>query len=300
LDHLKFLHLHLPATNDDGLSAWYEDGYSGQRTVFPAYSALWPERYSREKLDEIKATVSSYWWHAQYMASPNLGDQTYFDLAKCPRHERLGQVDAWWVACDFANTATKGGSRTAFTALGFDGHAGMLRVLSAKAGRWRQDEMGDQLIAFVADMRRLTGISPMSVVVEQAAGGYGVIDRYRGVLPVEPLIPKGSKEERAGEVCYLVNRGSVSLPADAPWLKEFQAEVGGFPLAALADITDSFVHSLKYVVSQHEFKPMRGALAGPTYDASSGSWSGPGELGDTKALAEELIGPAFSSGGLTF
>jgi len=61
LEHLKFMRLRLPATNDSGTEAWYRDGYSGEEVVFPPYEALWPERYPRPKLDEIKATVSQHW-----------------------------------------------------------------------------------------------------------------------------------------------------------------------------------------------------------------------------------------------
>lgn len=34
LEHLKFLHLHLPATNDSGTEAWFRDGYSGNEVTF--------------------------------------------------------------------------------------------------------------------------------------------------------------------------------------------------------------------------------------------------------------------------
>jgi hypothetical protein len=34
LEHLKFLHLHLPATNDSGTEAWFRDGYSGDEVIF--------------------------------------------------------------------------------------------------------------------------------------------------------------------------------------------------------------------------------------------------------------------------
>jgi len=67
------------------------------------------------------------------------------------------------------------------------------------------------------------------------------------------LIPKGSKEERAGAVAYMVNRGQVAVPKDAPWLKAFIAELQGFPLGRYADQVDAFVHALSYVGRPSEF-----------------------------------------------
>jgi hypothetical protein len=254
LDHLKFLHLHLPATNDSGTEAWYSDGYSGERIEFPAYEALWPSRYSREKLDEIKATISSRWWQGQYQASPSLGDDTYFDLTKCPRHENAANMSAWWMAVDAAQTATASGSRTAFVAVGFDQGAGRLKVLGASAGRWKVDQMGDEMEIFGHSMMRMTGMRPLALIIERAAGGYALIDRYQSRWPVSPVTPLGSKEERAGGVCHLVNQGRVSLPTAAPWLKEFESEVSGFPLAAFSDLTDAFVHCLSLAARPSEFK----------------------------------------------
>lgn len=254
LTHLKYVVLKLPATNDSGTEAFFEDQYVGEKVVFPAYEALWPERYGRAKLDDIKATVSQRWWMGQYQCVPSMGEDLYFDLTKCPRHQTVGNTRMWWVACDFANTATATGSRSALVALGFDEPAGMLRVISAKAGRWRQDEMGGQLVEFVASTQRLMGTPTEAVIVERAAGGFGILDQYAGVLPMLPITPKGSKEIRAGEVCFLVNRGSVSLPESAPWLKEFIDEVGGFNLAPLSDYPDALTHALKFVVSRQEFK----------------------------------------------
>ena len=39
-----------------------------------------------------------------------------------------------------------------------------------------------------------------------------MIDRMSGMLPIIPLIPKGSKEDRAASVCSPVNRGLVLFP----------------------------------------------------------------------------------------
>jgi hypothetical protein len=245
-EHLRFLHLHLPATNDDGRSAFFRDGYSGEEVIFPAYDALWPTRYNRAKLDEIKKTVTPYWWQAQYMAEPSMGDLGYFMMDRCPTYQS-SQVQACWIAVDAAQTETASGSFTAFVCLGILDN--QLKVLCVERGRWRQDVIQQKLYDFYQAMTRLTGQAPIKVIVERAAAGYGIIDCMSRVLPILPTVPQGSKEDRAGAVCYLVNNGQVALPESASWLKPFREELENFPLSSSADMTDAFVHACKLMTT---------------------------------------------------
>jgi predicted phage terminase large subunit-like protein len=250
LEHLKFLRLHLPATNPGGL-AWFDDGYSGDRTEFPPYTSL-SQRYPAEKLADIQATVTPYYWNAQYQQTPSMGDLAYFDVERMPVY-RGTQVERCWIFVDAANTETKSGSFTAFGCLGL--FQNTLKLLSMKRGRWRQDIMQAQLLDFYDSCTRLTGLRPEAVIVERAAGGYGLIDHFAGQLPIIPVIPQGSKEERAGAVCWIVNRGQVALPESAPWLAAFKEELQNFPLSAQKDQVDAFVHGLSYALRPSEFKP---------------------------------------------
>jgi predicted phage terminase large subunit-like protein len=218
------------------------------------YRALWPTRYSREKLDEIFATIHPYYRAAQYQQTPSMGDLSYFDVNVMPSYQ-FPTCERCWLAVDAANTETIKGSYSAFVALGFE--MTRLKVLNVRRGRWRQDVMRTQLIDFYATVARQTGIIPERVVVERAAGGYGIIDSLSGQLPIEPILPLGSKEERAGSVCYIVNRGQVQLPQDAPWLQAFKDELANFPLAATKDQVDAFVHALSYAARPSEFRPQQ-------------------------------------------
>ncbi|HEV2173033.1 MAG TPA: phage terminase large subunit [Nitrospira sp.] len=249
LEHMNWIHLHLPATNDDGVSAWLKDGDNIQ--LFPAYAALWPERYSREKLDAIKATVTPYFWNAQYQCKPSMGDLAYFDVERFGKYEHHA-CDRCWIAVDAANTETKSGSFTAFVCLGFSEN--QIKVLNVRRGRWRQDVMAEQLLDFHRSCARLTGIWPEAIIIERAAAGYGLIDHFDGQLPVVPIYPQGSKEDRAGSVCYVVNRGKVLLPESAPWLSTFRDEVANFPLGSYNDQVDAFVHALSFAARPSEFK----------------------------------------------
>lgn len=97
------------------------------------------------------------------------------------------------------------------------------------------------------------GVYPEAVCVERAAGGYGILN-----LPMTtvPMSPKGSKEESAGAVCWLVNKGVAQLPENAPWLADFKNELENFPLTTYKDQTDAFVHALAWELRKTvDFEP---------------------------------------------
>ncbi|MGA9308433.1 MAG: hypothetical protein WBW31_23765 [Candidatus Sulfotelmatobacter sp.] len=245
-DERQFLRLHLPAVNESGRDAYFEDQYSGEKITYPAYSALWPERYGVEQLKAIFNRITSYYWQAQYQQTPSLGDMSYFDVSVMPRYKLLGAIRKLWIAVDAAQTETISGAYSAYVCLGYctDGSGDHLKVLNVKRGRWRPDAMKSELIDFYGAMQRRYGVYPEAVVIERAAGGYGLLD-IRG-LPTCPIDPKGSKEERAGSVCWLVNRGLVQLPEEAPWLEAFEDELTNFPLTTYKDQVDAFTHGLAW------------------------------------------------------
>jgi predicted phage terminase large subunit-like protein len=250
----QFLRLHLPAVNESGRDAWFEDQYSGQKIVYDAYSALWPERYGVEQLKAIYNRITSYYWMAQFQQVPSLGDLSYFDVSVMPRYKMLGTIRKLWIAVDAANTETETGAYTAFVCLAKCSDGGdHIKVLNVKRGRWRPDVISANLIDYYNAMQRRYGVYPEVVCVERAAAGYGLLNLQ---LPIVPMTPKGDKEERAGAVCWLVNRGLVQLPEEAQWLKDFTDELENFPLTTYKDQVDAFVHALAWELRKGvDFEP---------------------------------------------
>ena len=71
---MKFLHLHIPSTNDSGTEAWFRDMYTGENKLFAAYRVLVaPTRYSRERLEGIFQVIHPYYRRAQYDLVPSMG-----------------------------------------------------------------------------------------------------------------------------------------------------------------------------------------------------------------------------------
>lgn len=278
---MKFLHLHIPSTNDSGTEAWFRDMYTGENKLFAAYRALWPDRYSRERLEGIFQVIHPYYRRAQYDLVPSMGELGYFDVDKFLRYKHP-TAEQCWLAVDAAQTATENGSYTSFVACG--NSAGIIKVLAVRRGRWRQDEMHAQLFDFYQHVARLTGIFPEAIVTEKAAGGYGIIDFLSGQLPIVPIIPRGSKEERAAAVCWLVNTGRCSLPEDmSSAMKLFVEELENFPLCASKDWVDAFVHALAYASRPAEFVPRQVSPTVQTYDALEDD-----DYGSSKILSDKF------------
>ena len=189
---------------------------TGPSNITDLTRPLWPDRYNAEKLAGIFQVIHPYYKRAQFDLVPSMGELGYFDTERFLRyHHPL--VEQCWIAVDANQTATEHGSYAALVAMG--SYQRQLKVLSVRRGRWRQDVMHQQLLDFYQHIARMTGIFPGAVVVESAAGGYGIIDLLSGQLPIVPLYPRGSKEERASSVCYLVNTGRVALPESARVVK---------------------------------------------------------------------------------
>jgi predicted phage terminase large subunit-like protein len=224
------------------------------KTFFPAYDAMWPGRFPRPVLEGIFDRITSYYKMAQYMQQPSLGDLSYFDVSMMPAYRMIGTISKLWIGVDAAQTETNDGAYTAFVALALCSDGGdHIKVLNVRRGRWRPDVMNSQLIDFYQAVTRRYGVYPEAVCIERAAGGFGMMNLP---MPVVPMMPKGSKEERAGSCCWLVNKGVVQLPEQAPWLVAFKNELENFPLTNYKDQVDAFVHALSWELRKRvDFEP---------------------------------------------
>jgi phage terminase large subunit-like protein len=248
------LHLRLPATNDGGKDAWFRHGDDIE--YFPAYSALWEGRYSREKLDNIRSAVSEAWWQSQYQQSPMLAAVPYFNIENAPRYEHP-RVIRTWTAWDLAQYANVKGSFSAGAALGQTAD-GRLMLLHAIRGRWTQEQMEQQIYNQFHEIARMTGVKPHAVIVERAAAGFSILEKLDGILPMEPASPHGTdKEGRAGAVCSIVNRGLCALPKEGtyPWQVWAEEDLRCYPMVKSSDFIDSFVYGLAWSSMPGFFNP---------------------------------------------
>lgn len=102
-----------------------------------------------------------------------------------------------------------------------------------------------------------------AVIMEDACSGKSLGSELKTTdqLQVIMIVPKGSKEERFNGCLGEVEAGHFLLPAEAPWLESFRAELKAFPSGKHDDQVDSFSQFVNYqlgkwrwIMTEHDRK----------------------------------------------
>jgi predicted phage terminase large subunit-like protein len=97
-------------------------------------------------------------------------------------------------------------------------------------------------------LRLYKAYQPRAVLIEDAGSGAHLIQELRGSSVVQPIAIKAEhdKTTRAHACTVALERGSVFLPAQAPWLDAFKAELLQFPYGKYDDQVDSLSQFLNW------------------------------------------------------
>lgn len=221
----------------DDLAGHLVAGGEYEGVALPALSengvALWPERFSAEKLMKIRDRIGEYSWQSLYQQSPRprsgalFEGVTFYDAL--PEAFRIGK------GCDLAYSAkTRSDSSAGVVGLMHDSifyvtdvrtaqvkvpdFLAMLSTVDARyPGAWHWYTSSTE--AGVADLSALA--SGVTVTAHRAT-----VDKYM----------------RAQPVAAAWKAGRVRLPRSAPWLDRFVAEVCGF--VGIGDRHDDQVDAL--------------------------------------------------------
>lgn len=202
--------------------------------------ALWPSKYSIERLSAMRSSIGSYFWNALYQQRPTSPKGSIIQKAwMTKRYANLpDRIDEMVLSLDCSFKDTDG---TDFVAMQVWARRGADRFLVDRV-KLRLDIVGT-----IRELLKLSARYPKAFVklVEDKANGPAVIALLKGKLPgliaVEPM---GSKEARARAVAPEWEAGNVYLPESAPWLEEFITEVSGFPKTANDDEVDAMTQAL--------------------------------------------------------
>jgi len=199
--------------------------------------ALWPERFSIERLQQIKRAVGDYHWEALYQQNPTpregsffkVGNLKFIDASEVPRD--IMEVRGW----DFAATANAG-DYTAGPKLGLDLY-GRVYVTDLVRGQWATDERNRRLVLTAG----LDGTDVRIRIPEDpgAAGKDAALSQLRLLVGYNARCVRvsGSKESRADPFSAQVNAGNVFV-VRADWNRDFVEELRQFPRGKHDDIVD--------------------------------------------------------------
>ncbi|MGH6718655.1 MAG: phage terminase large subunit [Alphaproteobacteria bacterium] len=194
---------------------------------------LWPAREGQAELRRARRELGSRAYAAQYQQNPAPEDGglvrlAWFRRLAQPPAEPRRIVLSW-------DTATKGrahndpsvGGVWAETAEGW-------HLMTVIRRRMDYPTLRRCVVELAAAWR------PAAVLIEDQASGQALIQDLRAEtrLPVIAIRPNADKVTRFARVSPLIEAGRVSLPAEAPWLAEYEAELAAFPDGAHDDQVD--------------------------------------------------------------
>jgi len=224
----------------------------------PEGAPLWPEKYSIERLNQMKATLGAYPWAALYQQAPAPAGGglfkrewfKYFDVdgADYILHSSRGDLRIPSYDCTVFQTCDPAGS----TKTSADYFA---------LGTWAVTPTQDTLLLDVIH-RRLEGPDQPALFLDAfqqwKPSVQGVEARNTGLtlfqqlkrdgLPVVELKPDSDKFTRALPMAARYESGCVYHRAGAQWLVDYELELVGFPGAAHDDQVDMAAYA--YVLQQ--------------------------------------------------
>lgn len=222
----------------------------GRRYLRRAGEVLHAARESKEVLENLKASMGSAAFAAQYQQDPvpangNVIDATWFKTFELDKLDRsYGYVVQSW------DTASKENPHNdwsvGITALVVRKEVYVLNVMRR---RMTIPVLMSMAISLAIDW------NARELLIEDQASGTQLIqflrfESPRGVPSPIPRRPESDKLSRALGVAGMIEAGLVYLPEEATWLAEFKSELLGFPNTRFDDQVDALSQLLNWVREQ--------------------------------------------------
>jgi predicted phage terminase large subunit-like protein len=225
---------------------WHEDDLSGRLLAqggwehinLPAMAedgtALWPEWFPVDVLNEIKREIGSYDWEALYQGRPSPRGGGIMKISNCGRYDP-GNVPTMQRLILAVDTAAKTKDHNDYSICALMGKAGDgIYIL----GIWRQRAEYPALKAAI--QAQFEQYRPDMICIEDSSAGTAVIQELRlEGLPVKPVRAVADKVTRATPLSAGVECGRLKLPSRAPWLQDLETELGQFPAGKHDDQVDA-------------------------------------------------------------
>ena len=233
LDSGMFTHLNLPAIAQEDQEV---PTGRGRFHLFRKGELLQPDREGEAELAELRATMGSMVFSAQYLQQPVPADgnlikrawfRQYFD------RPGTGQViQSWDTASSVKDTADFSACVTALAV------NRQLFILDVFRDRLAYPDLKREIV------KRAGHFGASTVLIEDAGSGMHLLAELKrepraGAVSFIGRKPDGEKAQRMEAASTMIESGNVALPADSPWLLAFLHEVLAFPNARNDDQVDA-------------------------------------------------------------
>jgi predicted phage terminase large subunit-like protein len=209
---------------------------------------LHPEREPLAKLEEMKRTMGSAVYAAQYQQAPVPAAGAMVQRAwlqtryKTPPEKRPGDliVQSW-------DCASKEGLQNDYSVC--------VTALVRRRTVYVLDVWRDR-VDFPKLQKRAISLALRhgadTILIEDTSSGTPLLQNLRGDQPLgvpRPIRqrPDGDKKTRMFGACARIEAGELILPEDAPWLADFERELLGFPNARHDDQVDALSQLLRWM-----------------------------------------------------
>jgi predicted phage terminase large subunit-like protein len=206
---------------------------------------LHPERENQTALDELKASMGSMEFSAQYQQAPvllggNLIKWSWFKSYQIPPTPQPGdQLIASW---DTALTNSQLADYSACVVL--LARKGTIYILDVFRKRLEYPDLKRVVLSFHQRWRNF--VPNYVLLVEKKGSGLSLVqDLYRENIHAIGVDPEGDKIMRMAAQTAPIEAGAVHLPLNAPWLDEFKKEVLSFPKGKHDDQVDALSQGLQ-------------------------------------------------------
>ncbi len=215
--------------------------------IFPETdNVLWPEFWSRDELDGVRASIPVAKWNAQYLQNPTAEEGAIIkrEWWNVWDHDDPPVVDYIIQSYDTAFTKSERADYSAITTWGVfhpdEGDEAAIILLDAEKGRWEFPELKD------AAMRLYEEFEPDMVLIEQKASGTPLTQDLRKMgIPVSGFTPgRGADKFSRMNACSPVFESGMVYAPDTRWAEEVIEECASFPNGEHDDLADSMTQAI--------------------------------------------------------
>jgi predicted phage terminase large subunit-like protein len=221
-----------------------------------AGEVLHPEREPRAVLEELKATMGSQAFSAQYQQAPvppggALIKAAWFrSYVQAPERRSSDRIVQSWDTASKASKTNDFSVCTTWLMRGADYY-----LLDVLRQRLEYPDLRRRILA------NAEAYDATTVLIEDASSGAPLVQdlRREGKLRAIPIRPDRDKVVRLEAQSAVIEAGHVLLPERAPWLDDFRLEILTFPYGRYDDQVDSVSQFLTWAAKQRGRRRLVGA-----------------------------------------
>ena len=209
--------------------------------IMPSGDPVWPEYWSFDELEKVKASLTIRNWSAQYMQEPTSEEgaiikRDWWQVWKGGLPHLKHVIQSYDTAFSKAETADYSAITTWGVFKPMEDEPEAIILLDAVRGKWDFPELK------VVALDQYKYWEPESVVIEQKATGQPLTQEFRRMgIPVIDFVPSKGKDKhtRVNACAPIFESGQVFYPEGERFAYEVIEECAAFPHGANDDYVDS-------------------------------------------------------------